>query len=291
MKIREINRDNIGDFHSLIPPDVEENIGRLWFRGYAVDDGEGENVRAGFVWEYKNADEDELDTTVEIVWVKVDDKEALDALFKTYQEQLVLESAVLSEVELPMKFHGTMTEDAFFENGFTMNNGESCDLIVTLKDIADLKLGKKKSPFYIKPLKDLDYRQFRNGVIECLFHGRKGLLQDFAWLSLDWFESDVSSSVVMDDKVEGYFLVHKMQSGMLAVVFMFSSGIDARRNVLEMVRFSIREAVKKYPLETKVIIRRHNKATHALTDKLFPGKKGEEVIVGSREEQKGGMAG
>ncbi len=291
MKVKEINRDNIDDARSLFPPDVAENIGRLWFRGFAVDDEEDENAQAGFVWEYKNADEDEVDTTAEIMWVGGDNREAIDALFETYREQIFLESVVLSNMELPMELHESVMENAFSENGFMLHNGESRDVYLTIKDIAQTKLAKKKSPFYIKALKELNFRQFRNGVIDCLFQGRKGLMQDFAWLPFDWFELDVSSCVVMDDNVEGFFLVHKTASGILVVEFMFSSGIDARKNVLEMLRFSVSEVVKKYPPETKVLIRRHNEAAFALMDKLFPGMKGAKTIIGKREERKGGMAG
>ena len=68
------------------------------------------------------------------------------------------------------------------------------------------------------------------------------------------------------------------------VDLLFSSGGDSRVDILRMMIRSIRAAAGKYPEDTPVILRRHNKTVQALTDKLFPGKKGEAVLYAERKE-------
>jgi hypothetical protein len=51
-----------------------------------------------------------------------------------------------------------------------------------------------------------------------------------------------------------------------------------------MLRYSIIAALKEYPDDTVVLIRRRNEAVRALIAKLFPLKKGEQAVAGERME-------
>ncbi len=279
MEIIEIDKKNVDDIGYMIPPDVSENIGRQWYRGLVSD-----NASAGIVWEYKNANDDEADTTSEIVWASGDDKEVLEALLASYHINIMSESAVRSDFEMSKDSRNETLKSALYEDRFKIENLESRDIYVTVGDFSRLKLKKNKTPFYIRPLEEVEYRKFKNGVIDCVFEGKKGLLEDLAWISPDWFDEEISSCVVMDEIVKGFLLIHRTATGILIVELLFSSGIEPRKYLLEMIKFSIRAAIKKYPPDTKILLRRHNSAVQMLVKKMFPDKKGDEVMACSRQE-------
>ncbi len=290
MGITEINSENVNEKGSLIPPDVAENIGRLWYRGLTLDSTDGNGISAGIVWEYKNADEDEIDTKSEIIWASGNSKEELNEVLESYHMAIETEQAESSSFELPQSHQDNLLRSALSEDGFEIKDVESRDVYVTVKDLTRLKLKKSKSPFYIKLLGQLEGRQFKNGVVDCLFQGKKGLMEDFAWLNPDWFEQDISSCVLMDGYVKGFLLVHKTPSGILVVELLFSAGIEPKKYLLEMIRTTVRMTIKKYPLDTKILLRRHNSAVHLLVKKLFPGKEGLQAMAGKKQEKTGGMS-
>ncbi len=290
METIEISKDNLDKEGSLLPPDVAENIGRIWIRGIVTDDDNGDKSSGGIVWEYKNVDEYEKDTVAEIIWAFGENREVLYDLLAAYRIQIQDESAVVSEFEIPLNQEASMLEETFSADGFKISNSESRDIYVTVKDLKGLKLGNKKSPFYIKALRDLSFRQFRDGITDVLFQDRKGLMEDIAWVSLDWFEPDISSCVVMDDIVKGFFLIHRTATGILVAELLFSVDMGDNRTVLELIRFTLRETIKKYSPETRILLRRHNDMVHSLVKKLFPDKEGEVVMTGHRREKAEGMA-
>jgi len=289
MEIININKVNLNEEGKLIPPDVAENIGRLWFRGLVAQDSSTDKSAGGIVWEYKNAEDDETDTEAEIIWAAGESKEVLNVLLEAYRDEVQAESAVRSTFELPLAQNTTLIEEVFSGDGFEIATAESRDIYVTVKDLMGLKLGKGKPAFYIKALKELSTRQFKNGITDVIFQGRKGLLEDIAWVSADRFEPDISSCVVMDDIVKGFFLIHKTATGILVAELLFSVEVEKGKTILELIRFTLGETIKKYPPETKILLRRHNGLVHSLVKKLFPAKKGEEVISGNRPEETGGI--
>ncbi len=290
MEMIKIDRTNVDEKGSIIPPDVAENIGRLWFRGLVAQDSSTDKSAGGIVWEYKNAEEFEEDTEAEIVWAAGESRKVLEELLASYSSQLQDAAAVASTFELPLDQNAPMIEEAFSGDGFEIGNSQSRDIYVTVKDLTGLKLGKKKSPFYIKALRELDLRQFRDGITDIIFQGRKGLLEDIAWVPLERFEADISSCVVMDDIVRGFFLIHRTVSGMLVAELLFSVDVDRNRTVLELIRFTVRQIIERYPPETRILLRRHNSSVRSLVKKLFPDRKGEVVMTGNRREKDGGIS-
>ncbi|MCR5452855.1 MAG: hypothetical protein K6F00_09530 [Lachnospiraceae bacterium] len=282
MELFEIDQFNIDQEGSIIPPDVAENIGRLCFHGMVT----GKDTQCGgIVWSYKNAEEEEKDTESEIVWFFGEGKEVLDNLLGAYRSQIEDELTVVSKIELPMDKEASLLGEALSGVGFEIENAESIDVYVTVEDIKGLKLVKKKPAFYIKPLSEVEYRQYKNGITDVMFHGRKGLLEDIAWISKEWFEQDVSSCVILDGKVKGFFLIHKTPTGTLVLELLFAVDIDPKKTVLNLLRFSAREVIKRYPPETKILIRRHSSNVNALVKNLFPDKKGDIVMSGVRQEK------
>ncbi len=270
----------------LAPEDVMENLSRTWYHGVVVQDDSDERILAAFVYEFKNADRDDKTTEAEIVWTYGDGAEVYKPLIEAYNTELSEQEAVRSYFEFPDDEEHEGVCSFLSEEGFKTLKGESRDIFVTVEDLAGMKLSKKEPPFYIKPISELTTRQYRNGIVDCLFQGRRGLVEDLAWISADWFEPDVSSCIVMDEKAKGFLLVHKTESGVLVVELLFAFSIDATKDLVELIKFAVRAAVEKYPPETKVLLRRHNDLVHALVEKLFPGRTGEKAIQGEREERR-----
>ena len=130
----------------------------------------------------------------------------------------------------------------------------------------------------------LEYRAF---VKKCLSKGTLGLVDDLAYLSMSWFEEDISSYSVADDKVDGYLLMKEMPSGLLHVLLYISFGPQYQKNLVFMMVRTAMKIVEDYPEDTRVVIRRHNDAVKKLTDRLFAGCKGEQVYKGKRTEKSG----
>ena len=267
-----------------MPPDVAENIGRTWYRGLVAREDGTEEACGVLVWEYKNVGISGLQTEAEIVWAAGERTETMDALFGQYRREIASEYAARSFFEFACEVPGQTVLKSLEAQGFSLRTITGRDLIVTVNDLQRLKLHKKKSPFYVQPLKVLNLRQFSNGIADCMYQGRKGILEDLAWLANKFFEPDVSACILMDEKAKGFLLVHKTGSGVLVVDLLFTMGVNGSRDVLELIRHSVRTALELYPPETKVLLRRHNQTVRALVDRLFPDMKGEEAVAGERME-------
>ena len=117
-----------------------------------------------------------------------------------------------------------------------------------------------------------------------MFIGQKGLLEDLGYLKRDWFDAELSTCVITDNEVSGFFLVRALPSGVLMPVFMYAQGTDYTSNIISMLALSIKRAEKKYPPETKVQVCRSKKVTWELMKKLFPKQHGKNAFFGRREE-------
>ena len=280
MEIRKITDDNIEEYEEFIDEDVAQSIGREFYRSIAIHDGDEKDPVAAVVWELKGYEED-TETKSELEWLYVRDKKAGTMLMEEYDNEIAEDDVKKSFFEF-----ADLDENAsetINKAGFSVEEVESRDVIVTVEELNNLGISKKKTPPYITSINDLMVRQFRKGITNCLFHGRKGILEDLAFLPMSWYDPDVSCCVQTDEKVNGFLLVHKRASGPLVVDLLFALEPDAKVNLLHMIRYSISAAVRKFPPDTKVILRRHNAMTNALITKLFPGKKGETVFRGEKK--------
>ena len=278
--LTEINEDNIDEFKDLISEDIAENIGREYFYGLASLDGD--EPGAVIVWNIKNADSAE-DVESEIVYFSSPQTKEGEELLDGYMERALYDNVSKSYFELEEVQEND--KSAIQEAGFNARLAEGRNLTASLEDILGKGFAaKKKVPSYVVPISSLSLLQFRQGVTNCMFCGRVGLNEDLAMLPMEWYEKEVSCCTMADGKVSGIFLVHRKPSGKLVPVLLYASGVDARKEMLNMLRFSIITAGEKYPPETSVIICRHDDKTRALTAYLFPNKKGKEVFKGERQE-------
>ena len=68
--------------------------------------------------------------------------------------------------------------------------------------------------------------QFRSAIRNCIFNNQKGLLEDLGYLTMGWFDIEVSACTIMDGEVKGLFLVRVTPSGIITPVLLFGQGTD-----------------------------------------------------------------
>ncbi len=283
--IKEIDADNIQELDGIIDPDVSENLVRDCYRAVKAEGGSQE-PSAAMVWEFLDKDGGSSVANI-LQFAAAKNADEIEAgakeLIDYFDEKLFELDVTRSKFEFvdPSETIIKLLE----ESGFKTAEVESNDLYVKLKDISDIKALNKKTPDYIFEVSRLQDIQLWQGITNCMFAGRKGILNDLSDISLDWFEQDISSCVWTDEMADGLFLIHKTTSGILVPSLLYASEPDSSKNLLLLMRYSLKAAAAKYPPDTKVLLRRHTKSVKAITDKLFPGKEGIKVVAGKRLEE------
>jgi hypothetical protein len=175
-------------------------------------------------------------------------------------------------------------EEALAFSGFSLSHKESKNIEVTVKDCKKIPFIKKAAPPYVQSIRNLNAQAYYQGIMNILFKYDSPMLEDLVYLPKDWFDEDISCYTKTDGKVTGLFLFHVCPSGIIVPVLFYAVGADGRMNLLEMLRFSIDKASLIFPEDTTVRIIRRNGKVSALSEKLFPGKKGASAIAGQRTE-------
>ena len=278
----EITDENLEDFDDLLPEDIAENIGRETFRAAALV--EKEKALAAMIWEINNLENESKDTTSRISWISPTDPSGGEKLFGEYGSCVHEVGAVSSHMEFPVADVRDIL--VIFKNaGFNLSKAEGGSLTVTIEDLSKLDVIKKtKLPANLKSIETLAARPFRRGLMNCIINTKRELLEDLSTLPMDWFDTDISCYVETDERITGFLLVHRLPSGKLRLEFMSAIGPDAKIDLFYMVRYSILQAIKKYPKDTNLIIPRRDKPATNLCGYFFPGKKGVSSIVGVRKE-------
>lgn len=176
MNIIELNEGNITDYKNIIDPDAAENIGREFYHGIAAESDEA-SYSGALIWEYKNV-EDDADTDAEIVFINAESKEVTKELLSEFDKLSSGEDVVRSFFEA-FDIRDEVKE-GFAGDGFSVSAGESRDLFVSVSDLSALA-AKKKVPPKIVGLNDIEEVQFMQGVLNCLFCGKKGIVDDLQY--------------------------------------------------------------------------------------------------------------
>lgn len=279
-QIIEITEDNVDELSEYLGDDMAENIGREYFFGLSSVDALDEPTSA-IVWCVKNTESFD-DAESEICFFYADNEDDGKELIDEYTERIPDDNVIRSLFEF--EDIRDISCEILESSGFQTEKKEGKNLYGTLEEFMKPKLTGRKTPSYIVSLGSISQLQFRQGITNCMFSGRVGVNEDLAMLPMDWYEEDISSCMVTDEKVNGFFLIHRKPSGILMPVLLYASGVDAQKNMLKMLRFSVNSAKERYPGDTKVQILRHDEKTAALADHLLPGQKGKEVLTGERAE-------
>ena len=279
MELIEITEDNVMDFEGILGQDYVADMSRYCYRGLGALDDDGTSVGA-LVFELIDADSEESTKGV-IRLLAGETDETKEKLLGMYAE-------VAAESDIAESRYETADENLarVYENaGFSKSYGESPVITLTVGDLERIPIKRgTRLPDYIKTLSDVRVVQFRNFARKMIMRNAKGSVEDLAYLALNWFDRDVSSCSVSNDKIDGSLLVRKTPSGKLAVLLYTAVGPDYVRNLGLMMVRSIDRALSLYPPDTEVVINRHNAQVRKLTDRLLAGYRGEDVYSGSRYE-------
>ncbi len=280
MELVKITAENADDFTEHIDADVRCNIGRSFFKGIGAL-GDNYAPLGAVVYEILNYDS-EADTKCRIHSFMAADDDTAKALMEEYSNAIAEDGAIESLYET-----GDENLDRIFSSyGFTSKKRESPEIVVTvgeLQKVAAMAKGKNM-PEYIQSMTDVSLLQYRSFLKNCLIKGRFGLLEDLGYLPLAWFEREISSCSIADEKLDGVLLIRRLPSQTLVPCLFTAFGIDYQKNLVIIMLRSAQKVVEMYPEETRVVIRRHSPGVKQLTDKFFAGKKGAEVFVGRRAE-------
>ncbi len=282
METVELTLDNIFEYTDFFGEDMAENIGRFYYRGLAVNDGE--ETKAGLIWEYSNLDM-EAENESHIEFFKTTDLGAAEIVFAKYREMAAEEGIRRTFFVIPVKDSKT-EKAALKKEGFTVRLTESDHIIVKLSELSAMPLmEKRKIPDGIKPLEEVTVRKFRQGIERCVKAGRRGVCEDLTTLRLGWFDQEVSCCYEKDDKVTAMLLFHKLPSKMLSIQLMVCMDDDYGKILPGLMRKYVITCGELYPPDTMILLNRHDEASFNLSEKLLPRGFGIPVYAGSREEK------
>ncbi len=283
MEIVGISNDNLTNFSQLLGEDMSEDVSRVYYNGIGAL-GDDDEVLGALVYELLDSESEE-DTRSRICFMKAADKE-VSAGLENYYTHNSLEEEVEEVAESFYELTEEMGAETLSEAGFSFGKKEDDVLMVTLADLAASKLGSKKSlPGYVGNIDELSILQFREAVKEILFKGHKGVMEDIPYLPKNWFDGRLSSCIISGGRIPGLFLIRRTKSGMLIPALLFAYGPERKMDLIHMIRYSLQQALKAYPPETKVMIYRKNASIRALADNILPNRSGEEIFFGTRKEQ------
>ncbi len=281
MDFRTIFEGNIDEYSEYVDEDVAENMVRLYYRGLAAHDEDSDDLLSLLIWELKSV-EDGNDTEAELKWIYAADPSFISSLLDGYHTEALNEDVKRTFFEDSYMEEDTINE--LSDCGFSVKEMESRDINVTVDEFRKLSVARKNAPNYVQSIIFLENQEFYQGLMNILFKFDNPALEDIAYLPRKWYEQSVSCYTKTDGKVTGFLLVHATPSGVLIPILYFAVGADAKINLLEMMRFSIRKAAEIYPGDTIIRVHRRNDSVKALSGKLFPDKHGEPAVSGDRIE-------
>lgn len=285
MEVIVLTEENVLKYEEYLSQDVAEDIGRTYHRGLVVMNND--TPVAGMVWELRNVLK-EKDVESHITWMSIENESATDLMFGKYGEMIKEASVTKSSFALPART-GKELKKILKERGFTVALMEGDQITARLSEIAQIDfVNKIKKTDNINPLRFITQRGFNSVLRRMMSLGHYGICEDLPYLPRSYFENDISCFSEVDGVINGLFLCHKYPSGKLEVSMIAAVGKDYVKILPFMIAVAVQNALDIYPPETEVIIDRHNYASLALGEKLFPRGFGVPVYIGERTEN-GGM--
>ncbi len=274
MGIVEIDAYNLDNYMDILGIDMAENVGRTGFYAFGTDE---KRTETAIMWKIAPNEEGE----------RVSDILLFRAGNKSLGKELLLELVKKSGDFGVNKYHITMDRVSDIEMGllkgfgFTVSRVESKDVASTISDVQLNALNA--IPATVKPvaLNELTYPEFRQQLTTSILKNKRGACSDVADLPMRWYDQDLSCGIVKNGEVEGMFLIHVLPSGIILPVLLTSSGDAPIKDMLMMIRYSLGEALKKYPPDSVVRVYRRNADIKALTDRLFKEKRFATVFEGT----------
>ncbi|MBR1875661.1 MAG: hypothetical protein IJ805_00975 [Lachnospiraceae bacterium] len=279
MKTFELTPESVEEYEDFLSLDMAEHTGRQFHHELITLDDD-DDPAAAILFRLEDV-ENEDGCWATIRRARFDDTEAAKEVFKEYTRQVSELGIKRSYFELP---DAGLNREVFEEAGFSLKIGEGIVIRVTIEDFGRFKIFREKPDMEVVRIKELGVREYRQGIEDCIAHSKRGVASDVAYLPMGWFDKDISVALKNDGKICGFFLLHLNPLGELVPMMLCAVGDDIKMEVVNMLRVSYKACVEKYSKDTVIKVIRHDDAVRMLTDRLFPEKKGREVLIGERME-------
>ncbi len=278
--IISINADNIDDYADLMPDYIAENLIRIYHTGYALKRDNADRIEAMIATTVTGAGWDGDKKELIIEWTYSLDRESFKLLIEMVNEKLKKTDISAMVAVFPLS-EEKAREDLVYA-GFENTIKESILIEIPRKVLAKQKAFNRKPDDRVTSIKELTVRQFRRGLTDLIFHGARGLLNDAEYLPMSWFDNDLSCCIMCGKKIKGMLLVKKIRSSNVVPLLFSALPPDQNKNLLKLMSFFAYKIITEYPDDTGVMICRYNDSIKALSNKLFPGIKGNQVNTFSR---------
>ena len=282
MEVRELTQDNIKDYEGIVRPDAAEDIGRANYKGFALHEENGGEPDAAMIWKLKGIDSSQKQA--EIKWFFAENEEYCRLLFKEFEAKAAKEG--VGEVYLEMPLGDEMSEETLERLNYHMALDESRILRVSMEQCRALIRDKQPENSRIKPLSELSLKQFNKAIAVVKSKGDQGSFgaEDFDTLPMYWYDPDISCALFNEDgRPKGLLLIHETALRMLKVELFFAEGREARAHLVDMMDFTVRAALEKFYPEKEIDIDREGESARAITERLFPGVHGSEVVTALKD--------
>ena len=280
LDIMKLNKD---EYTKLVGQDIAENIRRQYYQGLVYKESAKKKPNAALVWETLNSESRRRPTFSRLVYFSAPDKEIADELLEEYGK--IAREDKVNETVFELTEISNDVRDSLQDGGFKIQKKESTDLVFSVEEaLANKRIDFTRNTKNILPVSEISEVQFKQWTKYCLYHDECGINDDLENLPKNWYDEDISCCAVLDEKILGMLLVHIFPNGAITPVLLFSTGKNSTPIVLNMIRFFVKEAEKKYSKDTRIVVTRRSDLTRRLMDSLFPKKLGETVIAGERKE-------
>ncbi len=287
MNALTLEKENLGEFESLIPEKLAENIGREYYRAFIVLD-EDQTPVASCIYKLMYLESADRDTEARLESIFVDmDHRGIGcgrALMEELKERLDKEGVKITRFEIP-KEGNEDTADFLRKFGFVLEEKESDRIHVTIEDLSKSPACKKiRKSDIIGEIESIPLRKVKAGIMNCVFSSRREVEEDLPNLPLFWHQVQLSAYTMKDNKVTGLFLIHQRGEKEFEPILLFALEPGARKDLLNMIRFTAGRALELCPKDADIVINRKDDSIRNLTNALFPAIKGGKAYSGKREE-------
>lgn len=266
MDVISIDRKAIEYWGVSCPQDASEYITRADCYGIA-----GTGYESYLFWRI-----DSRAHSSEILDFFAKDVDEARALVQEYGMRCKAAGVVSSVSELPLSLDDAL-RDAFLSLGFCLEEAEATSLRTSLLKLASYPLLQSAHlSDRVESASSLNLRQFQQGLQRGAL--KSGIPLDPAFQTPTWFDCNLSSCILLDGRVCGFLLVHRTISGAYRAEMFYVAEPATTRNLMDLIQYTMHLAKEQLSADTQVIIPRRRDVTRALTDKLFPDLKGEQIL-------------